>query len=150
MLLAFRRACIIQYGQDALLAIVTPDVGNGPLNVLMEQYPGECTEMQPGAPVEVQATRFRLGTLAVSLGGADTWEARPDWELLRAGRETLLAQLELVLGLIDEDVRLRFAYYTSDTPLEEHATLASNLTPAQGVPAVYGITRAMLRRIFAD
>jgi DNA-binding response OmpR family regulator len=53
------------------------------------------------------------------------------------------------LGLIDEDVRLRFAYYTSDTPLEQHASLASNMTPAQGVPAVYAITRAVLRRIFA-
>jgi len=53
------------------------------------------------------------------------------------------------LGLINEDVRLRFAYYTSDTPLEEHASLASNMTPAQGVPAVYAITRAALRRILA-
>jgi len=53
------------------------------------------------------------------------------------------------LGLIHEGVRLRFAYYTSDTPLEEHASLASNMTPAQGVPAVYAITRAVLRRIFA-
>lgn len=51
------------------------------------------------------------------------------------------------LGLIEEDVQLRFAYYTSDTPLEEHATLATNLTPVQGVPAVYGITRAVLRQI---
>jgi DNA-binding response OmpR family regulator/CRP-like cAMP-binding protein len=53
------------------------------------------------------------------------------------------------LGLIDEDVQLRFAYYTSDTPLEERASLASNMPPAQGVPAVYAITRAVLRRIFA-
>jgi hypothetical protein len=53
------------------------------------------------------------------------------------------------LGLINEDVRLRFVYYTSDTPLEEHASLVSNMTPAQGVPAVYAITRAVLRRIFA-
>jgi hypothetical protein len=33
--------------------------------------------------------------------------------------------------------------------LEQHASLASNMTPAQGVPAVYAITRAVLRRIFA-
>jgi len=52
------------------------------------------------------------------------------------------------LGLIDKDVRLRFAYYISDTPLEEHSSLASSMTPAQGVPAVYAITRAVLRRIF--
>jgi hypothetical protein len=52
------------------------------------------------------------------------------------------------LGLIPEDVRLRFAYYTSDTPLEPHASLASNLSAAEGIPPVYAITRAVLRRIF--
>jgi hypothetical protein len=55
----------------------------------------------------------------------------------------------LSLGLVHADLQLRFAYYTSDTPLEEHESLASNMTPAQGVPAVYAITRAVLRRIFA-
>jgi hypothetical protein len=51
------------------------------------------------------------------------------------------------LGLIPKDVSLRFAYYTSDTPLEPGASLASGLSPVEGIPAVYGITRAVLRRI---
>ena len=51
------------------------------------------------------------------------------------------------LGLIPEDVQLRFAYYTSDTPLEPGASLASGLTAAEGLPPVYAITRAVLRRI---
>jgi CheY-like chemotaxis protein len=55
----------------------------------------------------------------------------------------------LSLGLLRKEVQMRFAYYTSDTPLEEQESLASNMTPAQGVPAVYAITRVVLRRIFA-
>lgn len=53
------------------------------------------------------------------------------------------------LGLLPDDVQLRFAYYTSDTPLEPNASLASTLTAEEGVPAVYAITRAVLRRILS-
>lgn len=61
-------------------------------------------------------------------------------------REILQAQLT---GLIDDDIQLRFAYYTSDTPLEAGASLATGLTLQEGVPAVYAITRAVLKRILA-
>jgi uncharacterized protein YigA (DUF484 family) len=54
------------------------------------------------------------------------------------------------LGLIDKDVRLRFAYYTSDTPLQENESLASNLRATDGLPSVYAITRAVLRRLFTS
>ncbi len=104
VLSAFRRACIIQYGQDDLLALVAPELGNGPLNVVMEHFPGERTELQPGAPVQVQGDLFRLGGLEVSLGCAETWEPRPDWESLRASSELLLGRLEPALGWIDERV----------------------------------------------
>jgi CheY-like chemotaxis protein len=51
------------------------------------------------------------------------------------------------LGLIPNEVCLRFAYYTSDTPLEPHASLASSLATKEGLPPVYAITRAVLRSI---
>jgi DNA-binding response OmpR family regulator/CRP-like cAMP-binding protein len=53
------------------------------------------------------------------------------------------------LGLLSENVKLRFAYYTSDTPLDEEASLASSLAPLEGIPPVYAITRVILRQILA-
>jgi hypothetical protein len=53
-------------------------------------------------------------------------------------------------GLLDPDVKSRFAYYTSDTPLEKDSSLSTKLSPQEGVPAVYAITRAILDRIFAS
>lgn len=50
-------------------------------------------------------------------------------------------------GLLAGDLRLRFAYYVSDTPLAPGASLATRLSPQEGVPAVYAITRAILKHI---
>jgi CRP-like cAMP-binding protein len=59
-------------------------------------------------------------------------------------RELLQAH---ITGMIDPEVKMRFAYYTSDTPLESDSSLAAKLSAQDGVPAVYAITRAILRRI---
>lgn len=61
-------------------------------------------------------------------------------------RELLQAR---TTGMIDPEVKLRFAYYISDTPLEKDSSLATKLSVEEGVPAVYGVTRAILRRILA-
>jgi hypothetical protein len=50
-------------------------------------------------------------------------------------------------GLVAPDVKTRFAYYVSDAPLEPSSTLVESLRPEEGVPPLYGITRAILRRI---
>lgn len=51
------------------------------------------------------------------------------------------------LGVIDEDVRLRFYYYVSDKPLETKANLSARLEPHEGVPPLYAITRQILTEI---
>lgn len=53
-------------------------------------------------------------------------------------------------GVVAPDVRSRFAYYTSDVPLEPEQNLSEALHPSEGVPPLYAITRAMLQRIFAS
>lgn len=53
-------------------------------------------------------------------------------------------------GVVAPDVRSRFAYYTSDVPLEPEQNLSEALHPSEGVPPLYAITRAMLQRIFAQ
>lgn len=52
-------------------------------------------------------------------------------------------------NLISSDIKLHFAYYVSDTPLLENQTLATGLTSEEGIPPVYTITRAILRKIIA-
>jgi len=52
-------------------------------------------------------------------------------------------------GVVRRDVRARFAYYVSDLPAVANGNLSEPLAPWQGVPPLYGITRAILRRIFS-
>ena len=53
-----------------------------------------------------------------------------------------------VRGSINEDVKVRYAYYASDNPLETGGTLASGGLGASGVKPTYGITRKILEQIF--
>jgi CRP-like cAMP-binding protein len=53
-------------------------------------------------------------------------------------------------GVARSDVKVRFAYYISDLPAVADGNLSEPLAPWEGVPPLYGITRAILRRIFAS
>lgn len=52
------------------------------------------------------------------------------------------------LGVLRDDVELRFLYYVSDLPLNSGATLAGSLEATEGIPPLYAITREVLTSIF--
>ncbi|RZN77558.1 MAG: hypothetical protein EVB12_05955 [Winogradskyella sp.] len=53
-----------------------------------------------------------------------------------------------VRGSINEDVKVRYAYYASDNPLETGSTLASGGLGSTGVKPTYVITKKILQQIF--
>jgi len=53
-----------------------------------------------------------------------------------------------VRGNIKSDVKVRYAYYASDNPLETGSTLASGGLGTSGVKPTYLITRKILQQIF--
>nr|WP_321233972.1 hypothetical protein [uncultured Psychroserpens sp.] len=53
-----------------------------------------------------------------------------------------------VRGSINSDVKVRYAYYASDNPLETGSTLASGGLGTSGVKPTYLITRKILQQIF--
>ena len=53
-----------------------------------------------------------------------------------------------VRGSINEDVKVRYAYYASDNPLETGSTLASGGLGTSGVKPTYVITKEILKQIF--
>jgi hypothetical protein len=53
-----------------------------------------------------------------------------------------------VRGSINPDVKVRYAYYASDNPLETGGTLASGGLGTSGVRPTYVITRKILQQIF--
>jgi hypothetical protein len=53
-----------------------------------------------------------------------------------------------VRGSINKDVKVRYAYYASDNPLETGGTLASGGLGTSGVKPTYVITKKILEQIF--
>jgi hypothetical protein len=52
------------------------------------------------------------------------------------------------LGVLRRDARRRFLYYVSDLPLEAGSSLSERLSPSEGIPPLYAITREMLDGLF--
>ncbi len=73
------------------------------------------------------------------------------WNVIGMEMEGAFYLREILRGimerLIPHDIPLRFAYYTSDTPLNPEQSLVAKMTPSEGGPAVYAITRAILHQI---
>ena len=54
------------------------------------------------------------------------------------------------LGVLGEDVVLRYLYYVSDLPLQTGQDLSQGLSAIEGMPPLYAITREILSRILAN
>ena len=119
VLATFAHVCDLVTAGGEVLALVDPEVGDGPLNIVVQAAPpaGEDREPvsvlealsspKPGTPVQLEGSSLLVGDLVVAIEGAVTWEPRPDWESLRAGR-TLTAGLlqrlrELALAQSSEE-----------------------------------------------
>jgi hypothetical protein len=96
VLAVFEHACNLLAADGDVIALVTPQVGDGPLNVVVEGGGGLCAVLHPGAPVTLGHERFLGAGLEIHLEGATVWEPRPDWEVLRARRAAIVAGLPLL------------------------------------------------------
>jgi hypothetical protein len=96
ILAVFARACNLLTHDGQVVALVTPQVGDGPLNVVVEGARGCWAGIEPGdedRAVMLKDDVLQVGRLRVDLGMAKAWEPRPDWDALRARRAAITARL---------------------------------------------------------
>jgi len=108
VLAVFDRACHLVTTGGQVAALVCPDIGNGPLNMVVEGrsdrwpgsgQPGAFRSVRPGMAVHLQATSLQIGDLEVALDRAQVWEPCPAWERLRVRREAIVDRLPLLRSL---------------------------------------------------
>jgi len=101
VLAVFERACDLITHDGDVVALVTPQIGNGPLNVVVSGAANLFAGVDPGAPVtlELEAERLWVGGLVIDLEGAAVWEPRPDWDALRARPAAIVSRLPLLHNL---------------------------------------------------
>ncbi len=76
-----------------------------------------------------------------------TWHAI-GLEMEGAHYQKAIQSASKIRGNISEDVKVRYAYYASDNPLETGSTLASGGLGTSGVRPTYAITQKILEQIF--
>jgi hypothetical protein len=93
------RSCVLAIGDGDLGILVTADIGDGPLNIVVDGKPGAFSGVEAGLPVWLETGRLVIGQLEVTLGGSAIWEPRPDWERLRTCCEAVQAPISLLRTL---------------------------------------------------
>jgi hypothetical protein len=96
-----------------------------------------------------------ISVLGTSLQNKDVLEFFHDstWnviglEMEGAHYQKAIQAASKIRGNISENVKVRYAYYASDNPLETGATLASGGLGMSGVTPTYAITQRILEQIF--
>jgi len=85
----YRRACNLVTAEGEIIALVGPAIGNGPLNIVIEEA-GVLETAKPGWPAVLSDGQLILGdSLFVSLDEAQLWRPEINWERLTAQRRKL-------------------------------------------------------------
>jgi hypothetical protein len=138
VLASFERTCDLATDDGQIIALVSAEIGNGPLNVVLKSSPDAVAPTELGdrpAP----GTRFcadhtsihvmsRRPGRRISLSGAIPWEARPDWSSLAKRRDSIVFGARALMPSLAEH-RAKIAEMVSASA----AGLSSWQAAAQGV-----------------
>jgi hypothetical protein len=89
----FDRACNLINERREVLSIVTPHIGNGPFNLVVEDDICFSDYLYLEAEVSTSRTQLHVGDLTVYIANAKIWNPRPDWARLHVQRDKIFDQL---------------------------------------------------------
>ncbi|MGA9348647.1 MAG: DUF2877 domain-containing protein [Anaerolineae bacterium] len=106
----YHHACNLVTSEEEIIALVSPAIGNGPLNIVIEEI-GILQHVKPGLLVVFSDEQPGLGgSLVVSLDGAQLWRPEVNWKCLTTHRRRLednfaalcswLSQNDIAKGLL--------------------------------------------------
>ncbi|TYA74143.1 DUF6909 family protein [Seonamhaeicola marinus] len=111
-----------------------------------EDLEGQGVEVYEGSMITVLGTSLQNKDI-LKFFHDSTWQVI-GLEMEGAHYQKAIQAASKVRGSIGNDVKVRYAYYASDNPLETGATLASGGLGTTGVRPTYLITRTILEQIF--
>jgi hypothetical protein len=108
---SFDHACNLINERREVLSIVTPQIGNGPFNLVIprlqksfgelsdrsesRQTPEVFSDLSLESPISIFPKQLHLGDLTINTSDAKLWSPYPDWKVLHDKRDDLLNQLML-------------------------------------------------------
>ena len=112
VLAVFGHACNLRTSDGRVIALVLPEVGDGPLNIVVDGSPGVFSALEPGMSVWLDKGRLRVADLQIDLKKTVIWDAQPNWKKLRALQNKIKDRLPLL-----QSFALRHATEGSFLPL---------------------------------
>ena len=116
----FDRACNLINERGDVLSIVTPQIGNGPFNLVIENEVYFLDSLNLESLVSISSTHLTLGNLNIHIIDSELWKPCPDWEVLHTKRNEILDQIK--------PLPIRNYLKTSDLPILQ--SLTSSLSAA--------------------
>jgi hypothetical protein len=107
---------------------------------------GQGVEVYEGSMISVLGTSLQNKEILKFFYNS-TWNVI-GLEMEGAHYQKAIQAASKVRGSINSNVKVRYAYYASDNPLETGSTLASGGLGTSGVKPTYLITRKILQQIF--
>src|SRR5215207_5611185 len=98
----FDRACNLINERRDILSIVTPQIGNGPFNLVLQEDICFSDSLRLESRVSVSPDQLHLGNLTIQTADAKPWSPRPDWERLHIRRDDIRDQMMSWLIPTDE------------------------------------------------
>ena len=99
----YHHACNLMTSKEEIIALVSPAIGNGPLNIVIEEN-GALQHVKPGVLAVFSDERPGLGgSLVVSLDGAQLWKPEVNWKCLTAQRRNLENNLPALCSWLSQN-----------------------------------------------
>ena len=132
VLAVFTHACDLVTSDGDVIALVTPGIGEGPLNIVVNAEPGNFASLEPGLAVTMRGASLQIGNVHVELDKTTTWEPLPDWDTLRNQGAAIVSRLPLL-----PDIARRHAPTESLLPfMSKEASLRQDNSLTQAYAAV--------------
>lgn len=89
----FDDACNLLNEHKDVLSIVSPQIGNSPFNLVIEDEILFSEHLSLDSPLFVSPNQLTLGNLIIHTTNVELWNPRPDWDELNRKREIALHQV---------------------------------------------------------
>lgn len=141
----FDHVCNLINERREVLSIVTPQIENGPFNLVVENDVLFSEHLHDQSTISIRANELTLGDLTIHTADGELWSPRPDWEALHARCDDILSQLtKLPITNYQSQVSLR-SVQSSNSLISSlaNADLPSSLTATQKLAGLgIGLTPA--------
>ncbi|HJQ14743.1 MAG TPA: DUF2877 domain-containing protein [Anaerolineales bacterium] len=132
----FDNACNLINERREVLSIVTPQIGNGPFNLVIEENICFSEHLSLQSSIFISGRKVTLGDLTIYASDAKLWNPRPDWERLHEKLNHILDQAaQLLITNYKFSNSLSSSLAVADLPssltaAKQLAGLGAGLTPA--------------------